>query len=62
LKNVIEDEKFVVEETGKDTCKFCKGDHYKEYAALEILNKALARMLYLKEYQAMFGPKNQHNK
>jgi hypothetical protein len=51
-----------VEETGKDTCKFCKGDHYKEYAALEILNKALARMLYLKEYQAMFGPKNQHNK
>lgn len=62
LKNVIEDEKFVVEETGKDTCNICKGDHYKEYAALEILNKALARMLYLKEYQAMVGAKNQHNK
>ena len=62
LKNVIEDEKFVVEETGKDICNICKGDHYKEYAALEILNKALARMLYFKEYQAMVGAKNQHNK
>jgi DNA-binding transcriptional ArsR family regulator len=49
LKNLIEDEKFVVEETGKDICNICKGDHYKEYAALEILNKALARTLYLKE-------------
>jgi DNA-binding transcriptional ArsR family regulator len=62
LKNLIEDEKFVVEETGKDICNICKGDHYKEYAALEILNKALARTLYLKEYQAMFGAKHQHNK
>lgn len=62
LKNVIEDEKFAVEVTGKVTCNICKGDHYKEYAALELLNKALARTLYLKEYQAMFGAKNQHNK
>src|SRR3712207_505259 len=59
LKNITEDEKFVMAMIGKDTCKICKGDHYKEYAAFEILNKALASTLEHKEYQAIFRGKNQ---
>lgn len=62
IKNVIKDEKFVTEIIGKDTCNICKGDHYKEYAAFEILNKALARTLRHEEYEALFGTRNQHKK
>ncbi len=62
IKNVIKDEKFVTEIIGKDTCNICKGDHYKEYAAFEILNKALARTLHREEYEALFGTRNQHKK
>ena len=57
LRNVIEDEKFIVHMTGKNTCNVCKGDHYKEYVAVEILNRALARTLQRKEYQTLFRAK-----
>jgi DNA-binding transcriptional ArsR family regulator len=50
LKNVHEDRKFITEISGKDICALCKGDHYKEYVAIEILNNALARTLASKEY------------
>ncbi len=62
IKNVIEDQKFAADMIGKDTCNICKGDHYKEYAAFEILNKALARTLQHKEYQSLFETKNQPKK
>src|SRR5262245_62135795 len=42
LKGVLDDKKFVAAFDGKDTCSQCKRDHYREYAALEILNAALA--------------------
>ena len=58
IKNVIEDKKFVLGMNGKDSCSVCRGDHYKEYAAFQILNKALARTLQHKEYQALFGTRN----
>jgi DNA-binding transcriptional ArsR family regulator len=50
LKSIFEDEKFTTEINGKDTCNLCKGDHYKEYVALEILNTALAKTLQSEEY------------
>lgn len=62
LKSVLEDEKFVTEITGKDTCNLCKGDHYKEYVAFEILNTALARSLESKEYATMIGGKKKPKK
>jgi len=62
IKNVIEDQKFIVGMNGKDICRICKGDHYKEYVAFEILNKALARTMQHKEYEALFGSKNQPKK
>lgn len=62
IKNVIKDEKFATEIIGKDICNICKGNHYKEYAAFEILNKALARTLHHKEYKELFGTRNQHKK
>jgi DNA-binding transcriptional ArsR family regulator len=55
LKSVLEDEKFVTEINGRETCSVCKGDHYKEYVAFEILNTALARTLQSKEYSIMIG-------
>ena len=57
LKSIFEDEKFVTEINGKDTCNLCKGDHYKEYVALEVLNNALAKILQSKEYAIMIGGK-----
>src|SRR5688500_3589850 len=45
LKKVLEDEKFVTEINGIETCNLCKGDHYKEYVAFEILNAALAKKI-----------------
>jgi DNA-binding transcriptional ArsR family regulator len=62
LKSVLEDEKFVTEIAGKDTCNLCKGDHYKEYVAFEILNSALARSLESKEYATMIGGIKQSKK
>ena len=50
LRNVHEDGKFITEMSGKDICSLCKGDHYKEYVAIEVLNNALARTLESKEY------------
>jgi DNA-binding transcriptional ArsR family regulator len=62
LKSIFEDEKFVTEINGKDTCNLCKGDHYKEYVALEVLNNALAKTLQSKEYAIMIGGKKQPKK
>jgi len=53
LKGVLEDKKFAAAFASKDTCAQCKGDHYREYAALEILNTALARAMDRKEYADM---------
>jgi DNA-binding transcriptional ArsR family regulator len=50
LRSVHEDGKFITEMSGKDSCSLCKGDHYKEYVAIEVLNNALARTLESKEY------------
>ena len=50
LRKVHEDAKFITEMSGKDICSLCKGDHYKEYVAIEVLNNALARTLESKEY------------
>lgn len=50
VKGVLEDKKFVAAFNGKDVCNQCKGDHYREYAGLEILNAALARTMDRKEY------------
>ncbi|MDQ4102150.1 MAG: helix-turn-helix domain-containing protein [Thermoproteota archaeon] len=55
IKNVIEDQKFAAEMNGKGSCNICRGNHYKEYAALEIINKALARVLQHEEYQRLLG-------
>jgi DNA-binding transcriptional ArsR family regulator len=62
LKSILEDEKFVTEINGKDTCNLCKGDHYKEYVALEVLNNALAKTLQSKEYAIMIEGKKQPKK
>ncbi len=62
LKSIFEDEKFVTEINGKDTCNLCKGDHYKEYAAFEILNTALAETLQSEEYAIMIRGKKQPKK
>jgi DNA-binding transcriptional ArsR family regulator len=55
LKSIFEDEEFIREINGKDTCNLCKGDHYKEYVAFEILNTALAKTLQSKEYAIIIG-------
>ena len=62
LKVVLEDKKFVAAFAGKDACSQCKGDHYKEYAALEILNAALAKAMERKEYAEMVAGKEQPKK
>jgi DNA-binding transcriptional ArsR family regulator len=60
LKSIFEDEKFVTEINGKGTCNLCKGDHYKEYVAFEILNIALAKTIQSEEYATiMIGRKKQ---
>ena len=62
LKSIFEDEEFITETNGKDTCKFCRGDHYKEYVAFEILNTALAKTLQSKEYAIIIGGKKESKK
>ena len=62
LKGIFEDEIFVTQISGKDTCNLCKGDHYKEYVAFEILNTALAKTLQSEEYTMIIGGKKQTNK
>ena len=62
LKSIFEDENFATEINGKDNCNLCKGDHYKEYVAFEILNTALARVLQSEEYAIMIGGKKQPKK
>jgi DNA-binding transcriptional ArsR family regulator len=62
LKGVLEDKKFVAAFADKDVCAQCKGDHYREYTALEVLNAALARMMDRKEYAEMVAGKEQPKK
>ncbi len=62
LKGIFEDKIFVTQISGKDTCNLCKGDHYKEYVAFEILNTALAKTLQSEEYAMIIGGKKQTNK
>jgi DNA-binding transcriptional ArsR family regulator len=62
LKGVLEDKKFAAAFAGKGACSQCKGDHYREYAALEILNTALARTMDRKEYAEMVAGKEQPKK
>ncbi len=62
LKGIIDDKKFASAFNGKDTCSQCKGDHYREYVALEILNAALARAMERKEYAELMAVKEQPKK
>lgn len=62
LKGIIDDKKFTSAFNGKDTCSQCKGDHYREYVALEILNAALARTMERKEYAELLAVKEQPKK
>jgi DNA-binding transcriptional ArsR family regulator len=62
IKGVLEDKKFTAAFAGKDACGQCKGDHYKEYAALEIVNAALAKTMERKEYAEMVAGKEQAKK
>ena len=62
LRNVHEDGKFITEVSGKDSCSLCKGDHYKEYVAIEIVNNALARTLESKEYAMIIRGNTQAKK
>jgi hypothetical protein len=48
--------------SGKDSCSLCKGDHYKEYVAIEVLNNALARTLESKEYATIIRGNTQAKK
>jgi DNA-binding transcriptional ArsR family regulator len=54
IKGVLEDKKF--------TAAFAGKDHYKEYAALEIVNAALAKTMERKEYAEMVAGKEQAKK
>jgi DNA-binding transcriptional ArsR family regulator len=62
LKGIIDDKKFASAFNGRDPCGQCKGDHYREYVALEILNAALARAMERKEYAEMMAIKEQPKK
>lgn len=62
LKGVLEDKKFVAAFASKDICGQCKGDHYREYGALEILNAALAKTMDKKEYAEIVAEKEQPKK
>jgi DNA-binding transcriptional ArsR family regulator len=62
LKSVLEDKKFIAAFAGKDACGQCNRDHYREYAALEILNAALAKAMERKEYTEMIIGKEQPKK
>lgn len=62
LKGVLEDKKFAAAFNGKESCGHCKSDHYLEYAALEILNAALAKAMERKEYAEIVAGKEQPKK
>ncbi|HEY6757739.1 MAG TPA: helix-turn-helix domain-containing protein [Nitrososphaera sp.] len=62
LRSVHEDEKLITEISGKNSCNLCKGDHYKEYVAIELLNNALARTLESKEYAMIIRGNTQAKK
>ena len=62
LKGVLEDKKFAAAFAGKDACGQCKGDHYREYAALEIVNAGLAKAMERKEYAEIVVGKEQPKK
>jgi DNA-binding transcriptional ArsR family regulator len=62
LKSVIDDKKFAAAFAGKDSCGQCKGDHYREYAALEIMNAALAKAMERREYEDASAGKESQKK
>lgn len=62
LKGVLENKKFAAAFAGKDACGQCKGDHYREYAALEIVNAGLAKAMEGKEYAEIVLGKEQPKK
>jgi hypothetical protein len=62
LRNIHEDGKFITEVGGKDSCSLCKGDHYKEYVAIEVMNNALARTLESREYAVLIKANTQGKK
>lgn len=62
LKGVLKDKKFTAAFNGKNLCTQCKGDHYREYAALEILNAAIAKVMERKEYADTVEAKEQPKK
>lgn len=62
LKGVLEDKKFAAAFAGKEACVQCKGDHYREYAALEIVNAGLAKAMERKEYAEIVAGKEQPKK
>ncbi|HXG06489.1 MAG TPA: helix-turn-helix domain-containing protein, partial [Nitrososphaera sp.] len=62
LKVIVDDKKFDSSFSGKAACSLCKADHYKEYAALEILSAATARAMERQEYAEMMALKEQAKK
>ncbi|MFL6479831.1 MAG: ArsR family transcriptional regulator [Nitrososphaera sp.] len=62
LRSIFEDADFLAAVGGKEACNLCKGDHYKEYATLELLNESLARTVQSKEWQTLLEGKNQPKK
>ena len=50
LRGILGDKKFMTEsEQGGVICSVCKGNHFREYAAAEIVNHALVRAMDAKE-------------
>ncbi|MGI0037869.1 MAG: ArsR/SmtB family transcription factor [Nitrososphaera sp.] len=46
LRGILGDKKFLTESDQNGiTCSFCKGNHFREYAAAEIVNHALVRAM-----------------
>ena len=57
LKIVLNDKKFASAFAGKSSCSQCKADHFKEFAALEILNASLAKAMEREEYLELLSGK-----
>ena len=57
LRGIHADKKFQAEvEKNNVTCSMCKGSHYREYAAVEIVNLALAKAMGAGDYVDMTTP------
>ena len=62
MRCILEDKKFNESFDGKKTCNQCRGDHYREYGALEILNAATANLIGRKEFIEMVVGTGQRTK